>query len=56
LKQFVFSFYLRRRKDPTPPHLLPSREVTLVNNRGLKKGVVEGARIREKEGERGPID
>jgi hypothetical protein len=54
LKQFVFSFYSRRRKDPTPPHLLPSREVTLDNNRGLKKGYKRG--IREKEGERGPID
>jgi hypothetical protein len=48
--------YSRRRKDPTPPHLLPSREVTLDNNRGLKKRVEEGATIREKEGERGPID
>jgi hypothetical protein len=50
----LFSFYSRRRKDPTPPHLLPSREVTLDNNRGLKKRSRRG--IREKEGERGPID
>jgi hypothetical protein len=35
-------------------NLLPSREVTLDNNRGLKKGDRRG--IREKEGERGPID
>jgi hypothetical protein len=46
----------KKKKGSHPPHLLPSREVTLDNNRGLKKGVEEGATIREKEGERGPID
>jgi hypothetical protein len=41
---------LRRRKDPTPPPLLPSREVTLDNNRGLKKGVEEGSERRRAKG------
>jgi hypothetical protein len=40
----------KKKKGSNPSRLLPSREVTLDNNRGLKKGVEEGSERRRAKG------